>query len=688
MPFNVALTGLRAANTDLEVTGNNIANASTTGFKQSRAEFGDIYSSSFLSTGSARAGDGVRVQSISQQFSQGAISITENGLDLAIDGEGFFVLNDGGAQTFSRAGVTRVDKDGYVVNNTGARLQGFPADEDGAVGGVLSDLRVDESALAPKRTTEVQAVINLDASDDILVERGNAIATNTAIIGTPNAGPAGSPAVNGYPGQALMITQADGTTQPLFIAPNTSADAISSQLSGVRNIDSTAIAQARLTSAGYNNASGNMGILIDGVAFNGYSDLTQLGNAINASPTLVGVSAVLVGPAPTGGNPDTRDLVLTKDRGSDLNFAINGPANGDSFEIAEVPADSIQNNQALPAPVTPRTLQVGGNEVATVGGRVQLNLSGGVTIVDNTAAYNTANPPPAAQSTNNGLVSDFTGAPFVNNVFDPSEERTYNYATSSTVYDSLGNSHVLTKFFVKEAQTETSPDNLWTMYVQIDNADVGDPLVAGGAATRAAYSLVFNEDGSFNEVESDEVLISNWTPLDAEGAPNGAVGPINVINGGVLPIPTPPNSSNFQIDVAEFTQYGSDFSVNDLQQNGSTTGRLVGLDVAQSGEIFARYTNGESRVLGIVALASFNDTQGLAPVGDTAWVETFKSGNPVIGAPGTAQLGGIRASALEESNVDLSQELVGLILAQRNYQANAKTIETANAITQTIINLR
>src|SRR5690606_20523573 len=115
MPFNVALTGLRAANTDLSVTGNNIANASTTGFKQSRAEFGDIYSSSFLSTGSARAGDGVRVQSISQQFSQGAISLTENGLDLAIDGEGFFVLNDGGAQTFSRAGVTRVDKDGYIV---------------------------------------------------------------------------------------------------------------------------------------------------------------------------------------------------------------------------------------------------------------------------------------------------------------------------------------------------------------------------------------------------------------------------------------------------------------------------------------------------------------------------------------------------------------------------------------------
>ncbi len=102
----------------------------------------------------------------------------------------------------------------------------------------------------------------------------------------------------------------------------------------------------------------------------------------------------------------------------------------------------------------------------------------------------------------------------------------------------------------------------------------------------------------------------------------------------------------------------------------------------------ARYTNGQSQTLGQVALASFNNTSGLSPVGDTSWVETFDSGQPIIGKPGSGTLGDIKASSVEESNVDLSAELVNLIIAQRNYQANAKTIETANSVTQTIINLR
>ncbi len=110
--------------------------------------------------------------------------------------------------------------------------------------------------------------------------------------------------------------------------------------------------------------------------------------------------------------------------------------------------------------------------------------------------------------------------------------------------------------------------------------------------------------------------------------------------------------------------------------------------MSDQGVIFARYTNGQSKSLGQVALAAFNNTDGLSPVGDTTWVETFESGQPVIGAPDTGTLGSIKASSVEDSNVDLSAELVNLIIAQRNYQANAKTIETSDAVTQTIINLR
>ncbi|MDX5440211.1 MAG: flagellar hook-basal body complex protein [Alteromonadaceae bacterium] len=156
----------------------------------------------------------------------------------------------------------------------------------------------------------------------------------------------------------------------------------------------------------------------------------------------------------------------------------------------------------------------------------------------------------------------------------------------------------------------------------------------------------------------------------------------------MTPIPEPPTTSAFVVDLGNTTQYGANFGVNDQRQNGYSTGRLSGLDVSDQGVIFARYTNGQSKSLGQVALASFNNTNGLSPVGETTWVETFESGQPIIGAPDTGTLGSIKASSVEESNVDLSAELVNLIIAQRNYQANAKTIETSDAVTQTIINLR
>jgi len=175
--------------------------------------------------------------------------------------------------------------------------------------------------------------------------------------------------------------------------------------------------------------------------------------------------------------------------------------------------------------------------------------------------------------------------------------------------------------------------------------------------------------------------------LDANGDANGAHPPLNVVNGGVLPIDREAENSNFAFDVSSLTQFGSPFAVNDLSQDGFTTGRLVGLDVGASGVILSRFSNGESLVLGQVALANFNDIEGLAPDGSSTWVQTFASGDPIVGAPGTASLGVLTSSAVEQSNVDLSNELVNLIIAQRNYQANSKTIETADTIQQTILNI-
>ncbi|MBU6952543.1 flagellar hook protein FlgE [Hahella sp. HN01] len=651
MPFNIALTGIRAASVDLEVTGNNIANASTTGFKRSRAEFGDLYANSFLSLGSNPVGDGVRVQKVRQEFAQGNLSFTENGLDLAINGEGFFILDTtSGDRRYSRAGAFGINKEGYVVNSSGMRLQGFVANDSGVVSGVLGDLLIDDTSLAPDRTTRVNANLNLDASEPVLLERGDSLSSDGLLIGRAvDATAAGTNGANGYAAQTITVTQADGSTSTVTIPANSSAAEIAGLFNNLDNIDAAASTRATITAAGFNNASGTMQVTIDGVPFDGYTNLTDLGNAINSSSQLNGVRAVL----------DGTDLVIINNRGDDLSFGFSGAA-GDQFVV--------QGNDAA---ATSQTLSTALTD-AVVGGSVNLTMQDGITLASGTT----------------DLFATFTGTPFVNNVFDPADENTYNHATSTTIYDSLGNSHVLTTFFVKEPLSATTPDNLWTMYALIDGQDVGDPLVTGGTPSRASYSLVFDQDGSLNEVLSDDVLISNWTPLASDGTPNGAEGPLNVVDGGTLPIPDPPTSSNFLIDLGTTTQYGSAFAVNDLQQDGFTTGRLIGLDVDDGGVIFARYTNGESKVLGQVALANFNDIQGLAPVGETTWVETFNSGNPVIGAPGTASLGAIRSSSLEDSNVDLSEQLVGLIIAQRNYQANAKTIETANAITQTIINLR
>lgn len=648
MPFNIALGGLRASSVDLEVTGNNIANASTVGFKRSRTEFGDVYSNSFFGGGDTATGDGVSVQKVRQMFSQGNVSFTDSNLDLAITGNGFFVLSDQGEAKYSRAGQLSVDKNGYLVNNTGMRVQGFQANESGTVSGVLGDLVVDASELAPVRTTSVEAAFNLNSAEEVLTQSGTTIDGDGTSIGVAQAG-----TQNGYPSQTIDVNFPDGTTSQIVTAANATAGAVASQFSLLDGVLATASTSASVSLASYANTSGSMSISINGVRFQPVGatpalQLADLGTKINAS-ALVGITAV------TG---TSGDLQIIQDQGADLIFGFAGGA-ADSFEVV--------GNDVIPTAVTLDNSQAQG----AVGGSFSLVLDEGISITNGGATT--------------PLVATFTGQPFVNNSFSPTDPNTYNHATSTTIYDSLGNSHVMTSYFVKQQSTITGT-NTWQMHVQIDNEDVGDPLI-GTAPSRATYNLVFNADGSLNDILSDDVLISNWDPLDSEGLPNGADRPLNVVDGGTLPVPNPPTSSNFEMDISALTQFGSPFAVNDLNQNGFTTGRLVGLDVDESGVLLSRFSNGQSLVLGQVALANFNDVEGLSPDGDTAWVQTFASGDPIVGAPGTASLGVLTSSAVEASNVDLSNELVNLIIAQRNYQANSKTIETANTVQQTILNI-
>ena len=206
----------------------------------------------------------------------------------------------------------------------------------------------------------------------------------------------------------------------------------------------------------------------------------------------------------------------------------------------------------------------------------------------------------------------------------------------------------------------------FTSGIQFTTAGLLDPTAFPPTST----DFTVNADGTLS--------MTNWVPA----APDTAVPPNWASNGATA------SAAGVTIDFNQSTQFSSGFSVTKIAQDGYTTGSLSGLNIDDTGVIFARYTNGQSRTQGQVALASFANGQGLTPSGKTAWAESFGSGAPVIGTPRSGTLGALQAGALEDSNVELSDQLVNLIVAQRNYQANAKTIETESAITQTLINLR
>jgi flagellar hook protein FlgE len=632
MAFNTGLSGLRAASVDLDVTGNNIANASTVGFKGSKAQFGDLYASGFLSGGNNPVGDGVRVQDVKQSFSQGNISFTDNGLDLAINGDGFFTLSNGGETRYSRAGQFGVDKEGFITNSEGMRVQGFTADEDGNLSGVRGDLQIESGNLAPRRTTELQSDLNLDSRESVLERRVADMGDFTA-----------APPATGFPQETFEITYDDGSVvtanvNPGNIANYSAADLVdvlngpdglsasaTTQYEGISEADlNTAIAAGNFQ---FDLAVGNVSVPVSTV---GVTDAASLVTAINdaQAPT---ISASLV-----GGN-----LRLIDNRGNNLSagFTSDGPDQAPETTVGTV------------RPQADREIL----DVASSAGTTNL-----------TDAWD-------SRSIN------------ITNQFNADDQRTYNHATATTIFDSLGNSHEVSQFYVKQPPPGNGVGvSEWSVYLQIGGEFVGN-------TGTNPYQARFDQDGNLQSINGDpdgEIVIDDWVPRNADGTPNGADGPPAPGSTITTPIPDPPTTSALVLNLSDTTQYGSEFGVTDQQQNGFTTGRLSGLDVSGEGVLFARYTNGQSKSLGQVALASFSNTNGLSPVGETSWVETFESGQPIIGAPDTGTLGSIKASSIEESNVDLSAELVNLIIAQRNYQANAKTIETSDAVTQTIINLR
>jgi flagellar hook protein FlgE len=234
------------------------------------------------------------------------------------------------------------------------------------------------------------------------------------------------------------------------------------------------------------------------------------------------------------------------------------------------------------------------------------------------------------------------------------------YGTSLNVYDTQGNAVPFKLAFTRAASTSGTPnlDN-W----DVRNADTGNILTytSGGVSTN--LRLQFLADGTL------------YAPTTA---------PTVTISTSSITNPT----LSFAVDLTEVTQYASSFAVSSLSQDGYTSGSLTGITINNQGLIKASYSNGQTQFNGMISLASFKNPQGLQPLGGNNWSETFASGEPTTGQPGSGQYGGTRAGALEDSNVDLTAELVNMMTTQRAYQANAQTIKTQDQVMQSLINLR
>ncbi|QQE82688.1 flagellar hook protein FlgE [Pseudomonas putida] len=277
-------------------------------------------------------------------------------------------------------------------------------------------------------------------------------------------------------------------------------------------------------------------------------------------------------------------------------------------------------------------------------------------------------------------IDDGTGAMVPNLPFDPTDETTYTKSFPTKVYDSQGNEHTMEQFYRKTGTNE------WTMYTLVDGRNPFDPA----STTPLTGTISFSSDGSVSGMTADNTghpagasftvtnntfTMTGWVPAveDAAGnwASNGAAG----------------NADGMKLSMNSTTSYNTETARMSQSQDGYATGILSSLSIDSTGVLFASFSNQQSRAIGQVALASFANEQGLQQIGGTRWTETFSSGLPGIDEPKTGTLGSVESNALEASNVNLTQELVELIKAQSNYQANAKTISTESTIMQTIIQM-
>lgn len=677
MGFQQGLSGLNSASKYLDVIGNNVANSNTVGFKSSRAEFADLFTNS-LGSNSTQTGIGGRTSTVAQQFSQGNLSSTNSPLDLAIQGNGFYrVLDSAGSVSYTRNGQFQLDRDGFIVNN-GQRLAGYGVNSENLLvtGGATEAIQIQTSNIGARATgsaadtnTGVELAVNLDARSPVL-SRGN---TTFSIAGLQldNVNPSNPGEV--APGSPYRLRVADSTggyhtldVQVTNLAQNTwqvatALDAADPPIfSPVGNLTFDNLTGALTTAQPMKvllaptgappfNLNLNFSGTVQGPAATAVAGVASVDNNASAKTTVaitksnlnpLSAATTAVNYPPSTATPPT--LTVLSPAGNAQTVAITLTKAGENTWTPVVSVNGAPFEPVAPLTIAPLVFDAKGNLV-----------SGSPLTVPFTT--NDAEPVDMSLNVDFSGITQASGPTTQGNItarntiqVTPTDPTTFTSSTSATVYDAQGVAHTQTYYFTKVAP------NTWEVQTKFDDNPVKilpEFITFKGDGTLSAGSII---------------------ALNSEiNAPDGATSPLSFI--------TRLNGS---------TQYGSQFGVNKLTQDGYSDGTLTGLSIGKDGVVQGRYSNGQNRLIGQIVLYNFANPQGLQSLGDSRWAETFASNQARQGVPGSSDFGAIQSGTVEDANVDLTKELVDMITAQRTYQANAQTIKTQDQILQTIVNLR
>ena len=801
MSFYTSLTGLNSATSQLAVTSNNIANSGTTAFKRSRADFGDIFSTSPLQKSSAQIGQGVLLKGVNQEFSQGNISTSGNSLDLAITGDGFFPLKtaDGLQDIYTRNGAFMLNEQNNVVNSTGQRLMAASVDSSGTAD--MSNLSVltipSQTSGEAHKTTLVNLGLNLPADASVITEKFDrtdptTYNESTALTVYDDSGEGYLATIYYVKTQSANVSNPESKWQTHFFVGDQSFDprlqqvtnesgqymemnghgdiryvtAKASQKVGMFRYDENTTAQAStpatVTNSGstapvndyYTLAAGNtftFDLTVDGsgpetvtyaIVADDLTDLNGDGTAdsISGADLAKKITAAInnqfndsnVGVDPRNEDGDPRyGMKVTYDDGSfslssgttgdtssllienaDANFAnaILGfdttLGSGADLEITAIGAtdNSARGKVSKPAVLVsdPVILKSDGTMAVSDNMDLEIIVNGvksSFTINKSNAGYKPAAIATAMEDAINGnlsadglvlsgvkvsfdletnqftITSPTTGANSVVDVVKVVEQATgdenpalFGFANNTRAVGETSTWVDLTQHTVNGTQTfvELGNDGYYT--------ELTDPSGVDLTINSETWKPVFLDPGELTFTLNGEAK----SPL--MGIPFTA----QVVAGQNSNIPI----STMNIDLTRSSQYGGSFSVLSQSQDGQPEGDLMGLDIGGDGLVNASFSNGTQISLGKIILANFASPSGLRQMGDSSFLASASSGEAKIGEAGSSGFGSIRAGAIERSNVDLTQELVDLITAQRNFQANAKAIETSNTLTQAIIQIR